>query len=544
MSVPLPGVRVPRAALGNALALVALVALAAALWTLQPSGADAVEAGRRWVAAAVLAGLWLGFTARQLRAATPRPSPIASAAGAADAVLVAYASQTGHAQALAERTAQTLATAGVAVELHPLEHVGVAQLQRCSRAFFVCSTTGEGDAPDHALAFVRDVLPQAPRLDALRYAVLALGDSQYTRFCGFGRRLDQWLRQHGAQSLFDLVEVDNADAGALRHWQHHLALATDIEDAPDWSAPRYQRWRLLERRHLNPGSAGGAAFLLSLAPAQDALPQWEAGDIAEVGADNPHGAVAGFLQAAGLRGDAQVQCQGSDVELGVLLGRCQLPDPRAHAGRTAQDVADALKPIAHREYSIASLPRDGMLQLLVRRMAHADGRPGLASGWLCEHAPPGSEIAVRIRSNRNFHPPQPSRPMILIGNGTGMAGLRAHLKAREAAGARRNWLLFGERSRAADFFCGDEIQRWLASGFIERLDLAFSRDSAERCYVQHRLRAAPDALREWIDAGAAVHVCGSLAGMAPGVDLVLRDLLGERAVEDLLAQGRYRRDVY
>ena len=108
--------------------------------------------------------------------------------------------------------------------------------------------------------------------------------------------------------------------------------------------------------------------------------------------------------------------------------------------------------------------------------------------------------------------------MILIGNGTGLAGLRALLKARLAAGRHRNWLVFGERQAAHDWFCRAEIEGWRDAGGIERLDAVFSRDQEERRYVQHLLREQAGTVRAWIDAGAAVYVCGSLQGMAGGVD--------------------------
>jgi sulfite reductase (NADPH) flavoprotein alpha-component len=134
--------------------------------------------------------------------------------------------------------------------------------------------------------------------------------------------------------------------------------------------------------------------------------------------------------------------------------------------------------------------------------------------------------------------------MILIGNGTGLAGLRSLLKARILAGERRNWLLFGERNVAHDFHCGDELSGWLASGDLARMDLAFSRDQAQKVYVQDRLRESADALHHWLADGAAIYICGSLEGMAAGVDQVLVELLGESGVERLIEQGRYRRDVY
>jgi sulfite reductase (NADPH) flavoprotein alpha-component len=172
------------------------------------------------------------------------------------------------------------------------------------------------------------------------------------------------------------------------------------------------------------------------------------------------------------------------------------------------------------------------------------GYLGIGSGWLTEHAPIGTEIALRVRSNTNFHMPRDARPMILIGNGTGLAALRALLKARIAAGHRRNWLLFGERHAAHDFLYREDIECWQMAGQIERVDFAWSRDQAERIHVQQRLREAAGELRRWVDAGAAIYVCGSLDGMAPGVDAVLREVLGDAPVERLREQDRYRRDVY
>ncbi|MBA4681910.1 MAG: flavodoxin, partial [Pseudomonas sp.] len=112
------------------------------------------------------------------------------------------------------------------------------------------------------------------------------------------------------------------------------------------------------------------------------------------------------------------------------------------------------------------------------------------------------------------------------------------------AGQTRNWLLFGERNRACDFFCGDELQAALAAGELKHLDLAFSRDQADKLYVQDRLREQHQRLHAWLAEGAAIYVCGSLQGMAGGVDAVLRDLLGDEVVQELIEEGRYRRDVY
>ncbi len=171
-------------------------------------------------------------------------------------------------------------------------------------------------------------------------------------------------------------------------------------------------------------------------------------------------------------------------------------------------------------------------------------RLGLGSGWLTAHAAEGTEIAARVRTNRAFHGPADDRPLILVGNGTGLAGLRAHLKARAAAGRHRNWLVFGERTAAHDFFHRGEIEAWKASGVLARLDLAFSRDQDRKVYVQHRLMEAADILRAWVADGAAIYVCGSLEGMSGDVHAVLVSVLGAETMERLADEGRYRRDVY
>lgn len=541
-----PHRRLPYAAIGNALALAGIIALALAFlplhddawWPSTPQRARWLWAGFA-TATYVVACAWLLWRSRPRTRRDHDDAP-----GNGSQVLVAWASQTGFAQELAERTAATLASADVAVRMRELSQVDAATLAATPRALFVASTTGEGDPPDPALAFVRDMMAMPAALPSLQFAVLALGDREYDHFCGFGHRLDQWLRQSGATPLFDLVEVDNGDAGALRHWQHHLGLLAQAPELPDWSPVAYEPWQLRERIELNPGSVGGPVFHLALAPPAGAQPRWQAGDIAEIGPRNPATAVAALLDALGLAGEAPVTYGKQALPLHQALSRAHLPEPAEVAGLDAQALVDALKPLPHREYSIASMPHEGNLQLLIRHMRRPDGRSGLGSGWLCEYAMPGEDIDLRIRANPNFHPPAPERPLLLVGNGTGIAGLRAHMAARVAAGARRNWLLFGERHRDRDFHYRDDIDRWQADGFIERLDLAFSRDGDARRYVQHALRDAAATLHEWVDAGAAIHVCGSLQGMAPGVDAVLREVLGDALVEQLLLEGRYRRDVY
>lgn len=459
-------------------------------------------------------------------------------------LLLCHASQTGFALNIAMQTAQSLQLAGRSVVLKSLGEVDLSMLQSSGQVLFVVSTTGEGDPPDTAIPFVRKIMSAQARLEGLHYGLLALGDREYKHFCGFGRELDRWLQHQGAQPLFDAVEVDNADDGALRHWLHHLELLGDGRVVPDWTAPEYEDWCLSERDLLNPGSVGSATYHIALTP-EGMIPSWQAGDIAEIGPRNSTARVDEALRKLDLSGATPMPDSDNQECVADYLGRCLLPvDLDSLMGWVPQQLAQELKPLPHREYSIASIPSDGRLELLLRQMRQADGSLGIGSGWLTQFANVGDHIAVRIRSNPGFHAPANDRPLILIGNGTGLAGLRAHLKARVAAGLRGNWLLFGERNREHDFYHREQIERWRDEGYLSRLDLAFSRDQAERVHVQHLLRESADELRRWINDGACVYVCGSLEGMAPAVTSALNEILGTEQVEKLLEDGRYRRDVY
>src|SRR5690606_34899207 len=211
---------------------------------------------------------------------------IAAAGGKAATTVVAWASQTGFAHDIARRTAALLAEAGVAHTLLPLQRLDAGVLAGTRRLLVIASTTGEGDPPDHALAFLSSDMNQRPDLSHLSCAVLALGDREYAHYCGFGHQLEQWLHACGARPLFDLTEVDNGEPAALRHWQHHVAQLYGATTQPNWEAPRYEPWALQARTLANPGSDGHEAFLVSLQPPAGARVEWQAGDIVEIGPRN------------------------------------------------------------------------------------------------------------------------------------------------------------------------------------------------------------------------------------------------------------------
>ncbi|RSZ59050.1 oxidoreductase [Massilia atriviolacea] len=440
----------------------------------------------RWGGAAAAVAAYAGMCLALLRAR--RAVHKDSGGGKAD-WLVAYASQTGTGEALAEHTVATLRTGGLAARAISVEHLDQATLRGAARILFIASTYGEGDAPDSAARLARLLAQPGMALGQLHYAVLALGDSSYANYCGFGRRLDAALRQCGAQALFERVEVDRGRSAAIEAWQHHLSHLAGTSDAPDWSAPGYGDWRIAARRLLNPGSAGAPVYRIDLLPAAGPLPAWEAGDLVQVSAP----------------GD----------------------------------------PDYPREYSIASTMAEGRLSLLVRLHAREDGTLGMASGWLCREAQEDAPLLLRVRQHSRFRIGEnAARPLILIGNGTGIGGLRAHLQSRADAGRARNWLVFGERQAAHDDFCAADIAAWRQAGMLEAVSLVFSRDGGSERYVQHALAAQAARLRAWVADGAAIYVCGSLQGMAGAVHATLETVLGSDTVAMLDESGRYRRDVY
>ena len=488
---------------------------------------------------------WLLYLDRRRKKRQVRDARKGLTANTSDAPawLIGFASQSGFAEQLAWQTAGQLQAAGLPVKVQSLGSVSQDDLRQSENALFVVSTFGDGEAPDSARGFDRSVLGQDLPLKGLNYSVLALGDRQYEHFCGFARRLHFWLTHQGGNALFAPVEVDSGDTAALLHWQQQLGQLTGHAPAAAWPTAQYENWTLSQRTLLNRDSAGSNVYLLGLTSTS---PQsWQAGDLVEVLPRNCPWAIEHFLGGLGLAGSDGVLIDGMAHTLDQALATRQLPTHRAHlVGLHAQALVDALVPLGMREYSIASIASDGVLELIVRQERHPDGSLGLGSGWLTEHAALGSSISLRLRRNSGFHLPQAPVPLILLGNGTGLAGLRSLLKARIADGQQRNWLLFGERNIKHDFLCQDELQGWLASGDLALLDLAFSRDQEEKIYVQDRLRESAEVLRKWLSDGAAIYVCGSLQGMATGVDQALVDILGSEAVERLIEQGRYRRDVY
>lgn len=448
--------------------------------------------------------------------------------------LIVFASQSGQAENIAHQTAQQLHAVGQKVSLVDMQYLTVEQLCQAQKVLWCVSTYGEGDAPDTAQFAIKHIFHHANLdLSHQSYAILALGDKRYSHFCRFGQVLDQHLQQSDAQALFEMVCVDHLKQADLDCWLKQLEqlsaqTLSRIAQQHDWTS-----LILKNRTCLNSGSQGNPIYQIQLSY-DDAL-SWSSGDILEIQCGNSLKEIQCFLAA---------QQQTSSENLVAILqfkDLRQLPEQRHN--ESFQDWILAFNDLAIREYSIASISEQKILELVVRQEKTATGL-GLGSGWLTEHAILGQMITAKIRSNPAFNLKQNYKPLILIGNGTGIAGLVAHLAQRQQHGNPQNWLIFGERQQQFDHLYKQQIELWQEQGFLPEVDYAFSRDQAEKEYVQHILQQKSEQLVNWIEAGAAIYVCGSLKGMAQEVEKTLINILGAEQLEQLKKNKRYQRDIY
>ncbi|WP_288401412.1 PepSY domain-containing protein [uncultured Acinetobacter sp.] len=454
--------------------------------------------------------------------------------------LITYATQTGVAEQLAWRTATSLQEAQQPTTVKPIQQLTEQDLQQASQVLFVISTYGTGEAPDLAASFNKKLMQQKLELAHMQYAVLALGSREYPdSYCSFGYAVDAWLKQCHAHPLFDLIEVDNANSNDIQRWNQALSVVAKHELHSMSIEKVFDQWTLTERRLLNPNSLGQAAYNIELRSASDMT--WHAGDIAEIQPANCLADIQDFLIKYQIPAHSVVESLNQEIEQ-VLWNKNLRVEIQPFS--TLEDLLEQLPTLPTREYSIANIPSQQLLRLVVRQKRDEQDQLGLGSGWLTEFAQLQQTIALRIRTNESFHLIDDNRPIICIGNGTGIAGLMSLLQQRNRQNYTANWLIFGERQRRHDFFYQETIQAWLNMGSLQRLDLAFSRDQEQRIYVQDILRSNADELIKWIEQGAVIYVCGSIEGMASGVDQALTDILSEEKLDELRQAGRYRRDVY
>ena len=353
------------------------------------------------------------------------------------AYLVVYASQSGHAESWAKHTVEQLQLIHQQVTLKNIQKLTATDLIQYQRILWVVSTYGEGDAPDDAQHFVHKILSQPVDLSHLSFAILALGDKRYTNFCQFGQSIEQWLLQQKAQPLFSTVLVDQLNSRDLEQWLTALEQLTAMRLTALDNERETIELKFAHRQCLNVGSAGEPIYKIQLVAEQELV--WSSGDILEIQCENNIIEIQQFLVA-------HQQDDFNDIDALKTLNLRQLPNREHHSFAAWLEHFDRLP---KREYSIASLPENGLIELVVRQQQTETG-PGLGSGWLTAGLQHNQPIQAYIRNNPSFHLQHHLQPLILIGNGTGIAGLVAHLKQREQWGYGQNWLIFGERQRQFD----------------------------------------------------------------------------------------------
>jgi len=574
--------------------------------------------------------------AAALAGATPPPPPAAEP----EEITVLFGSQTGNAAQLAEEMSEKLKQRGFRVALSSMRSFQTRNLKKTRTLLVLVSTHGEGDPPDNAIQFHEFLhSKRAPKLDDLRFSVLALGDISYNEFCQTGKEFDARLEALGAERLHPRADCDVdydepaaawmegvvaslcrvaeavpvgaavGSVGALPAAPASLPIMATCRSGATAAATAYSRARpfpaeVLDNVLLNGRGSDKETHHLELSLEGSNL-AFEPGDSLGIHPQNCPKLVGQLIEAMRWEAEEPVlvgetQRPLRDVlrnhyEITVLtkplvqkavdfsrdgLHELLLPDrvddltaylgsrdlldlvrDFSLAGTPARDFLEALRKLPPRLYSIASSYQANPDEVhvavaTVRWHAHSRERLGVCSVQCAERVKPGDTMPVYIHKNPNFRlPADPSAPIIMIGPGTGVAPFRAFLEEREVTGATgRSWLFFGDRRFRTDFLYQLDWQRWLADGVLTRMDVAFSRDTDRKVYVQHRMRERSRDFYAWLQEGAYVYICGDEKRMAPDVEAAMVEIVrqeGHRTAEDATAyidelkqQQRYQRDVY
>jgi sulfite reductase (NADPH) flavoprotein alpha-component len=535
-----------------------------------------------------LAGFFAGFEAAQGAAA----QPLAAAKPRAPLTIL-YASESGNSESLANKAKKAAQKHGLDAKVFDMADADLAVLSKAKNIVVYAATWGEGDPPARAADFYQALMSDAaPRLDGVRFAVLALGDTAYVQFCAIGKAIDARLEELGGIRAADRVDLDLDFAKQAAEWTEgalaklapadvqgggtvvHVdfsggAALTD-DDEPQFTAEHPLEAEISALVNLNGIGSTRETWHAEFAFETPAF-SYQPGDAIGLLPENDPVLVDELLKTAGLAGDAALllKIQKSyDVttlsralveNYAKLTGRADVKAllegeayPKFAVDRQLIDLFETypeklspeqltglLRPLPGRLYSVASSLKahPGEAHLLVgavRWESHGKVRKGVSSTYLGERRKVGDAARLYVKPNRHYRlPPDGHTPIIMIGAGTGVAPYRAFVEERIATGAKgKSWLFFGERNFTNDFLYQLEWQDYLASGDLTRIDVAFSRDQPEKIYVQHRLWERRSEVHKWVQDGAHIYVCGDEKGMAKDVDATLVKILAETAKGD------------
>ena len=539
------------------------------------------------------------------------------------AITLLYGSETGNAQGLAEIFEERLSNIGHNVTLKAMDEFKSKNLKNVEDLFIITSTQGEGDPPDNAAELHEFIHGRkAPKLEGVRFSVLALGDQTYEFFCQIGKDFDKKLEELGAERLYERVDCDvdyeedaekwmanviNTIDSAPEGTQSEQVVSESIKSAKEkkYSKANPYQAEVLENINLNGRGSNKETrhieFLLDnfgeeyeVGDCLVVLPQndpalvellmstlgWDPGDQIQISEDGDtislEEALTSYfeitkltrplLQNAAAYFDNEAledKVQDSEWIQNYIEGRdfIDLLNDFPPEELEPEDLYQILRKLPPREYSISSsyqsLPDEVHITVgAVRYNTHGRDRSGVCSVQFAERIQPGDTVPIYLKRNPNFKfPKNGDTPVIMIGPGTGIAPFRAHMQEREEYGYKGNtWLFFGDQHFTTDFLYQTEWQEWLKDGFLEKMNVAFSRDTDQKVYVQHRIAEHSKEFNEWLEKGASIYICGDEKNMAKDVHQAIRNVLvkeqnlteedAESYLKQMKKDKRYQRDVY
>jgi sulfite reductase (NADPH) flavoprotein alpha-component len=515
-------------------------------------------------------------------------------------VSLVFGTETGNAKRLATHLAGVAKKKGVNAKLVALDQYRITDLAKEEYFFVVISTQGEGEPPIGAKKFYDHIHQNELSLSNLKYSVLALGDTSYPMFCKTGEDVDTQFSRFGAQRVVPLqkCDIDYDDdaeewfARVLKVLEEQTAAATPEPVKPavkKATGKKYYNGKILANINLNDRGSNKQTYHIEIGTAEAI--EYEPGDTIGIIPRNREEVVAKILSLTGIDATTVVETTKVTAPVNELLAQhlniCYLLTStiKKYATITQQEIPDTrmdlvdllriypvkdaaqfievvkvLVPIAPRLYSIASSPASHgttEVHITVAKdlfLAQDEQRFGLCSEFLGD-LPLNAGITFYVHKDKHFKLPAADKDIIMIGPGTGVAPFRAFLAERDATGATgKNWFFFGEQHFTTDFLYQTEIQNFVETGVLNKIDLAFSRDQPEKIYVQHRMLEKAGELFKWINSGASVFISGTKDPMSKDVEQTLLKIISEQGkkteeeakqyLEQLKKENRYEKDVY
>ncbi|REC80443.1 sulfite reductase [Chryseobacterium elymi] len=513
-------------------------------------------------------------------------------------ITLAYGTETGNSKKLAVELAGIIKKKGIQVKLADLSQYKPKDLAKEDLFFVIISTQGEGEPPILAKKFYDHIHENDLNISNLKFGILALGDSSYPLFCKTGEDIDSRFEVLGAQRILPLKKCD-IDYGKEAHdWADHIldvanktketTQKTTVAPKTTTGRKKYQG-KISAIINLNDIGSDKETYHIEIETEEPLT--YSSGDALGVIALNPKHEVDEIIALTGINPQKQITTakitasaeellykhlnisyllKSTVAQYAEITGqhvpevRLSLLDLlRIYPVKNAEDFEQVLKVLtgqSPRLYSISSSLEahgDAEIHITVTKsefFINDKKQNGLCSNFLAEFKE-GETLEFYIQEAKHFRLPKPDKDIIMIGPGTGIAPFRSFLYERDAIGAEgRNWLFFGDRTFVSDFLYQAELQDFLKTGTLTHLDLAFSRDTAEKIYVQHRLEQKAQEVYHWLESGASLYVCGTRDPMSKDVEKTILNIIQDKGkhsveeaqayLEELELSGRYVKDVY